>query len=55
MRRQALSIIATTFVSYSSSLGLGRHSIAVITESGMEGYSKAAFWQVIAFPFNIGS
>ncbi|RAO64996.1 uncharacterized protein BHQ10_001008 [Talaromyces amestolkiae] len=50
-----LSIIATAFVSYAVTLGLGRHSAAVVAEKGMDGYAAAAKWQIIAFPFNIGS
>ncbi|KUL91859.1 hypothetical protein ZTR_01311 [Talaromyces verruculosus] len=50
-----LSIIATTFVAYVVTLGLGRHSAAVVAEKGMDGYANAAKWQIIAFPFNIGS
>lgn len=50
-----LSIIATAFVSYAVTLGLGRHSAAVVAESGMDGFANAAKWQIIAFPFNIGS
>ncbi|OGM44716.1 hypothetical protein ABOM_007358 [Aspergillus bombycis] len=50
-----LSIIATTFVSYSVTLGLGRHTAAVIAEHGMERYVKTAFWQIMGFPFNIGA
>ncbi|KAJ5542362.1 hypothetical protein N7461_008365 [Penicillium sp. DV-2018c] len=50
-----LSIIATAFVSYSATLGLGRHTAAVIAEHGVEGYEKATFWQILAFPFNIGA
>ncbi|KAJ5559439.1 hypothetical protein N7513_001838 [Penicillium frequentans] len=49
----ALSITATAFVSYSVTLGLGRHTAAVVAEYGIERYEKAAYWQIIAFPFNI--
>jgi len=51
----ALSITATAFVSYSVTLGLGRHTAAVVAEYGIERYEKAAYWQIIAFPFNIGA
>ncbi|KAJ6090173.1 hypothetical protein N7486_008988 [Penicillium sp. IBT 16267x] len=51
----ALSIIATACVSYMATLGLGRHTAAVVAEHGMARYEKVAFWQVIAFPFNIGA
>ncbi|OJJ88711.1 uncharacterized protein ASPGLDRAFT_42285 [Aspergillus glaucus CBS 516.65] len=51
----ALSIIATALVSYSVTLGLGRHTAAVIVEHGMEGTIMTARWQIIAFPFNIGA
>ncbi|KAE8143757.1 hypothetical protein BDV38DRAFT_289629 [Aspergillus pseudotamarii] len=50
-----LSIIATAFVSYSVTLGLGRHTAAVIAEHGMERYVKTAYWQILGFPFNIGA
>ncbi|KAJ5881366.1 uncharacterized protein N7529_000038 [Penicillium soppii] len=51
----AISIIATAFVSYSVTLGLGRHTSAVVAEHGIERYEQTAFWQIIAFPFNIGA
>ncbi|CAI7616447.1 unnamed protein product [Penicillium palitans] len=51
----ALSIIATAFVSYSVTLGLGRHTATVVAEYGIERYEKSAYWQIIAFPFNIGA
>ncbi|KAJ5611868.1 hypothetical protein N7528_008973 [Penicillium herquei] len=51
----ALSIIATALVSYSVTLGFGRHTAAVVAEHGMERYEKTAYWQIIAFPFNIGA
>ncbi|KAF4766628.1 hypothetical protein HAV15_010938 [Penicillium sp. str.  len=50
----ALSIIATAFVSYSVTLGLGRHTATVVAEYGIERYEKSAYWQIVAFPFNIG-
>ncbi|KAB8272860.1 hypothetical protein BDV30DRAFT_227064 [Aspergillus minisclerotigenes] len=50
-----LSIIATAFVSYSVTLGLGRHTAAVIAEHGMERYVQTAYWQILGFPFNIGA
>lgn len=46
---QALSIIATALVSYSVTLGLGRHTAAVIAEHGIEGTIMTAKWQIIAF------
>ncbi|KAJ5370133.1 uncharacterized protein N7496_006225 [Penicillium cataractarum] len=49
-----LSIIATSFVSYSVTLGLGRHTAAVVAEHGMERYVQTAYWQILGFPFNIG-
>lgn len=51
---QALSIIATAFVSHAVTLGLGRHTAAVVAEHGLERYEQVAFWQITAFPFNIG-
>ncbi|OKL58950.1 hypothetical protein UA08_05526 [Talaromyces atroroseus] len=51
----SFSIIATAFVSYAATLGLGRHTAAVVADYGMGRYSEAAKWQIIAFPFNIGS
>ncbi|KAK1144215.1 hypothetical protein N8T08_005628 [Aspergillus melleus] len=51
----ALSIVATAFVSYSVTLGLGRHTAAVIAEHGMERTAMTAKWQIIGFPFNIGA
>ncbi|KAJ5963833.1 uncharacterized protein N7479_003709 [Penicillium vulpinum] len=51
----ALSIIATALVSYSVTLGLGRHTATVVAEYGIERYEKSAYWQIIGFPFNIGA
>ncbi|KAJ6124150.1 hypothetical protein N7471_011467 [Penicillium samsonianum] len=51
----ALSIIATALVSYSVTLGLGRHTATVIAEYGIKRYEQTAYWQIIAFPFNIGT
>ncbi|RMJ28491.1 hypothetical protein PHISP_00618 [Aspergillus sp. HF37] len=51
----ALSIIATAIVSYSVTLGFGRHTAAVIAEHGLERTATTAFWQIVAFPFNIGA
>ncbi|KAL4949631.1 hypothetical protein BDW69DRAFT_173915, partial [Aspergillus filifer] len=50
-----LSIIAAALVSYSVTLGLGRHTAAVIAEHGMERVTKTTYWQTLGFPFNIGS
>ncbi|KAJ5171339.1 uncharacterized protein N7500_004122 [Penicillium coprophilum] len=49
----ALSVIATAFVSYSVTLGLGRHTATVVSEYGIERYEQSAYWQIIAYPFNI--
>ncbi|KAK8880185.1 hypothetical protein PGQ11_001479 [Apiospora arundinis] len=50
----ALSIIASSFVSYSVSLGFGRHTIAVFMEpDGPERLVTTAMWQQLAF--NIGA
>ncbi|KAL3429517.1 hypothetical protein BDV09DRAFT_190045 [Aspergillus tetrazonus] len=51
----ALSIIAAALVSYSVTLGLGRHTAAVVAEHGMERVSTASRWQILGYPFNIGS
>ncbi|KAJ6098360.1 hypothetical protein N7499_002734 [Penicillium canescens] len=51
----ALSIIAAAFVSYSVTLGLGRHTAAVIAEHGQERLALTAYWQILGYPFNIGS
>ncbi|KAF9249454.1 hypothetical protein DTO013E5_2728 [Penicillium roqueforti] len=51
----ALSIIAMALVSYSATLGLGRHTATVVAEYGIERYEKSAYWQIIGFPFNIGA
>ncbi|KAJ5501177.1 hypothetical protein N7453_005994 [Penicillium expansum] len=51
----ALSIIATAFVSYSVTLGLGRHTATVVAEHGIKRYEQAAYWQIMGFPFNIGA
>ncbi|KAK8097198.1 hypothetical protein PG999_013142 [Apiospora kogelbergensis] len=55
----ALSIIASAFVSYSVTLGFGRHTIAVAIESdGPERLVNTAMWQQLGyreFPFNIGA
>ncbi|KAL4946433.1 hypothetical protein BDV06DRAFT_182541 [Aspergillus oleicola] len=50
-----LSIIAAALVSYSVTLGLGKHTAAVVAEHGMERVTKTAKWQILGFPFNIGS
>ncbi|OJJ99211.1 hypothetical protein ASPACDRAFT_43874 [Aspergillus aculeatus ATCC 16872] len=50
-----LSIIAAAFVSYAVTLGLGRHTAAVIADHGIDRYVQTAKWQIIAFPFNIGA
>ncbi|PLN85529.1 hypothetical protein BDW42DRAFT_183028 [Aspergillus taichungensis] len=50
-----LSIVATAMVSYSVTLGFGRHTAAVVAEHGMARTVKTAKWQILAFPFNIGS
>ncbi|KAL4800799.1 hypothetical protein BDV19DRAFT_383820 [Aspergillus venezuelensis] len=54
-RHMGLSIIAAALVSYSVTLGLGRHTAAVVAEHGMERVTKTAYWQILGFPFNIGS
>ncbi|KAF1814598.1 hypothetical protein P152DRAFT_280903 [Eremomyces bilateralis CBS 781.70] len=51
----ALSIIAAAFVSYSVTLGLGRHTAAVIADHGADGVVLTAKWQILGFPFNIGA
>ncbi|KAL4757607.1 uncharacterized protein BDW70DRAFT_171151 [Aspergillus foveolatus] len=51
----ALSIIAVALVSYSVTLGLGRHTAAVVAEYGMERVSTTSKWQILGYPFNIGS
>ncbi|KFY43096.1 hypothetical protein V495_04169 [Pseudogymnoascus sp. VKM F-4514 (FW-929)] len=51
----ALSIIAAAFVSYSVTLGLGRHTAAVIADHGTERLVLTAKWQILGYPFNIGS
>ncbi|KAL4978279.1 hypothetical protein BDW66DRAFT_130698 [Aspergillus desertorum] len=51
----ALSIIAAALVSYSVTLGLGRHTAAVVAEHGMERVSMTSKWQILGYPFNIGS
>jgi len=51
----ALSIIAAALVSYSVTLGLGRHSAAVLAEYGTERLEMTQKLQILGFPFNIGS
>ncbi|KAL4921360.1 hypothetical protein BDW62DRAFT_219511 [Aspergillus aurantiobrunneus] len=51
----ALSIIAAALVSYSVTLGLGRHTAAVVAEHGMDRVAQASRWQILGYPFNIGS
>ncbi|KAL3711016.1 hypothetical protein TMatcc_004813 [Talaromyces marneffei ATCC 18224] len=51
----AFSIIATALVSYAVTLGLGRHSAAVVAEHGMERYDSAAKWQIVGFLIDAGS
>ncbi|KAK8018435.1 hypothetical protein PG991_007625 [Apiospora marii] len=52
----ALSIIASAFVSYSVTLGFGRHTIAVAMEpDGPERLVNTAMWQQLGYPFNIGA
>ncbi|KAL3477296.1 hypothetical protein BJX99DRAFT_226347 [Aspergillus californicus] len=50
-----LSIIAAALVSHSVTLGLGRHTAAVIAEHGPDRVTQASYWQVLGYPFNIGS
>ncbi|KAL2840657.1 hypothetical protein BJY01DRAFT_249877 [Aspergillus pseudoustus] len=50
-----LSIIAAAFVSHSVTLGLGKHTAAVIAEHGMERVTLTSYWQILGYPFNIGS
>ncbi|KAL4770668.1 hypothetical protein BDW60DRAFT_208764 [Aspergillus nidulans var. acristatus] len=54
-QRETLSIIAAALVSYSVTLGLGRHTAAVVAEHGMEKVSTTSKWQILEYPFNIGS
>ncbi|KIW01184.1 uncharacterized protein PV09_07466 [Verruconis gallopava] len=51
----AFSIIAAAFVSYSVTLGLGRHTQVVVEEFGPDRLVKTAYWQILGFPFNIGA
>ncbi|KAK8070077.1 hypothetical protein PG994_006693 [Apiospora phragmitis] len=52
----ALSIIASAFVSYSVTLGFGRHTIAVAMEpDGPERLVSTAMWQQLGYSFNIGA
>jgi hypothetical protein len=44
-----LSIIAAAFVSYSVTLGLGRHTAAVIAEHGQERLALTAYWQILGY------
>ncbi|PYH88652.1 hypothetical protein BO71DRAFT_413938 [Aspergillus ellipticus CBS 707.79] len=44
-----LSRPSAAFVSYSATLGLGRHTAAVIADHGMERYEMTAKWQIIVF------
>ncbi|KAJ5902876.1 hypothetical protein N7495_003404 [Penicillium taxi] len=50
-----IGILATSFVSYSTVLGLGRHTAAVAKEFGEERVVETGKWQIIGFPFNIGA
>ncbi|KAM0816104.1 putative Integral membrane protein [Seiridium cardinale] len=50
------SILAAFLASYSAHIGLGRHTAAVLAEpDGVELSLKIAFYQMIGYPFNIGS
>lgn len=51
----ACSIIAAAFVSYSVTLGLGRHTQAILLVHGKERLVATAKWQILGFPFNIAS
>jgi len=51
----AFSIIAAAFVSYSVTLGLGRHTEAVVAAHGKERLVLTAYWQIVGYPFNIGA
>ncbi|KAK8053206.1 hypothetical protein PG996_012507 [Apiospora saccharicola] len=52
----AMSIIASAFVSYSVTLGFGRHTIAVAMEPDGPGrLVNTAMWQQLGYPFNIGA
>lgn len=44
-----MSIIAAAFVSYSVTLGLGRHTEAVIAEYGPERLVLTAKWQILGY------
>ncbi|KAL4807932.1 hypothetical protein BDV18DRAFT_159141 [Aspergillus unguis] len=50
-----LSIIAAALVSYSVTLGLGRHTAAVIRDYGTDRVAMTSKWQILGYPFNIGS
>jgi hypothetical protein len=44
-----LSVIAAAFVSYSITLGLGRHTAAVLADHGAERLVLTAKWQVLGY------
>lgn len=46
---QGLSIIAAALVSYAVTLGLGRHTAAVLAEHGMERVTQTAKWQILGY------
>ncbi|KAL3459298.1 hypothetical protein BJX64DRAFT_301489 [Aspergillus heterothallicus] len=45
----SLSIIAAAFVSYSVTLGIGRHTAAVIAEHGVDRVTLTSYWQVLGY------
>lgn len=49
LTNQGLSIIAAALVSYAVTLGLGRHTAAVMAEHGMERVSLTAKWQILGY------
>ncbi|KAI1259430.1 hypothetical protein F5Y18DRAFT_296648 [Xylariaceae sp. FL1019] len=52
----ALSIVASSFITYSVHLGFGRHTAAVLAEpNGPRKVVRTAMWQQLGYPFNIGA
>jgi hypothetical protein len=44
-----LSIIAASFVTYSATLGLGKHTALVAEKYGPEILVKTAYWQILGY------
>jgi hypothetical protein len=46
---EAFSILAAALVTYSVTLGLGRHTAAVVAEFGQERLTLSTKWQILGY------